>query len=119
MQIDIQARGFTLTEALLDVVSQRARDYRHAFPDLRPQLQVRLFDVNGQRGGIDKGCLLHARIGRGRRVVIATDLDSDLYHAIGAAFRRLDRATRTTLRRRYRGHRDSLRLGHEIASSAA
>jgi ribosome-associated translation inhibitor RaiA len=72
---------------------------------------VRLFDVNGVRGGIDKGCLLHARIGLNRRAVVATDVDNDLYHAIQAAFARLDRATRTTVRRRYRIRRDSPRRG--------
>jgi ribosome-associated translation inhibitor RaiA len=111
MQIDIQARGFTLTDALQDAVERRARAYRAAFPDLRPQLMVRLFDVNGVRGGIDKGCLLHARIGLNRGAVVATDVDNDLYHAIQAAFARLDRATRTTVRRRYRIRRDSPRRG--------
>jgi ribosome-associated translation inhibitor RaiA len=115
MRIDIQARGFSLTEGLLEAVEQRAEDYRAAFPDLQPQIQVRLFDVNGTRGGIDKGCLLHARIGRGRNAVIASDLDSDLYHAINAAFARLDRATRTSLRRRYRDRRDTLPLATETA----
>lgn len=109
MQIDVQARGFSLTDALLDAVEHRAQDFADAFPDLRPHLQVRLFDVHGRRGGVDKGCLLHARIGAGRKVVVASDLDTDLYHAINAAFARLDRATRTALRRRYRS-RESLRL---------
>ena len=63
MRIDVQARGFSLTDSLLGAVERRAADFRTAFPDLQPQIQVRLFDVNGQRGGIDKGCLLHARLG--------------------------------------------------------
>jgi ribosome hibernation promoting factor len=113
MRIDIQARGFSLTEALLGAVEQRAEDYRLAFPDLSPQIQVRLFDVNGRRGGIDKGCLLHARIGDGSNALVASDLDSDMYCAISAAFARLDRATRTSLRRRYRVRRDSPRLTTE------
>ena len=110
MRIDIQARGFSLTESLLEAVERRADDFRSAFPDLTPQIQVRLFDVNGQRGGVDKGCLLHARIGDGNRAVVASELDSDLYRAINSAFTRLDKATRTTLRRRYRTRRDSLKL---------
>jgi ribosome-associated translation inhibitor RaiA len=115
MRIDIQARGFSLTEALLSSVEQRAESYRVAFPDLNPQIQVRLFDVNANRGGMDKGCLLHARLGAGHNAVVASDLDSDLYHAINAAFARLDRATRTTLRRRYRRRRDS----HQLTTEAA
>jgi ribosome-associated translation inhibitor RaiA len=115
MRIDIQARGFSLTQALLETVEQRAEGYRTAFPELEPRIQVRLFDVNGSRGGIDKGCLLHARIGGGHNAVVASDVDSDLYHAINAAFARLDRATRTTLRRRYRDRRDPLELNTETA----
>jgi putative sigma-54 modulation protein len=115
MRIDIQARGFSLTESLLDAVERRAEDFRLAFPDLSPQIQVRLFDVNGDRGGIDKGCLLHARIGQGGRAVVASELDSDMYRAIQAAFTRLDKATRTTLKRRYRTRRDSLRLMTEAS----
>ncbi len=78
MHIDIQARGFSLTEFLLAAVEERAESFRDAFPNLNPQIQVRLFDVNGNRGGVDKGCLLHARLGRGRRSVVVSDVDSDL-----------------------------------------
>jgi ribosome-associated translation inhibitor RaiA len=102
MQLDIQARGFSLTEFLLAAVEERAEDFKVAFPHLNPQIQVRLFDINGTRGGVDKGCLLHARLGRGRRSVVITDVDSDLYRAISGAFVRLDRAVRTELGRSYR-----------------
>ena len=109
MHIDIQARGFSLSESLLSAVEERCEDFRVAFPQLEPQIQVRLFDVNGgDRGGIDKGCLLHAKLGIGRRSVVVSDVDNDLYRAIGAAFVRLDRATRTQLRRRYRIRRSPL-----------
>jgi len=95
MQLDIQARGFSLTEFLLAAVEQCAEEFRTAFPHLKPQIQVRLFDINGPRGGADKGCLLHVRLGRGRRSVVVTDVDADLYRAIVGAFARLDRAVRT------------------------
>jgi ribosome-associated translation inhibitor RaiA len=110
MHIDIQARGFTLSEALLLAVEERAEGFRLAFPDIRPQIQVRLFDVNGDRGGVDKGCLLHVRLGLRARSVVVTDVDDDLYRAIAGAFVKLDRAVRHHLRRRYRHRRDSLRL---------
>ena len=113
MHIDIQARGFSLSESLLAAVEERCEDFRAAFPQLQPQIQVRLFDVNGDRGGIDKGCLLHTRLGVGRRSVVVSDVDSDLYRAIGAAFVRLDRATRTQLGRRYRVRRSTLNLATE------
>ncbi len=110
MHIDIQARGFTLSEPLLLAVEERAETFRLAFPTVRPQIQVRLYDVNGDRGGPDKGCLLHARLGLRARSVVVTDVDGDLYRAIAGAFVKLDRAVRHHLRRRYRIRRDSLRL---------
>jgi len=110
MRIDIQARGFSLTEAMLHAIEHRAHDYREAFPDQKPALSVRLFDLNGApRGGVDKGCLVHARIGAGRRTVVASDVDSDLYLAIQSAFAKLERATRTAVERRERFRRDTLR----------
>jgi ribosome hibernation promoting factor len=110
MRIDVQARGFSLSEALLMAVEDRAEHFRLAFPDLDPQLQVRLFDVNGTRGGADKACELHARLGLRGRTIVASDLDADLYRAIAGAFVRLDRAARHQIGRRYRVRRDLSRL---------
>lgn len=110
MRVDIQARGFSLSEALLTAVEERAQQFRLAFPDLKPHIQVRLYDVNGDRGGPDKTCELHARLGFGGRTIVTSDVDVDLYNAIAGAFVRLDRAARHQLRRRYRRRRDTLRL---------
>jgi ribosome-associated translation inhibitor RaiA len=112
VQLDIQARGFSLTEFLLAAVEQRAEDFKAAFPHLKPAIQVRLFDINGTRGGADKGCLLHARLGSGRRSVVVTDVDRDLYVAIGGAFARLDRAVRSQLGRNERLRRPPLSTTH-------
>lgn len=100
MELDIQTRGFPMTDSLALAVREEAEDYQGAFPDLPLRLKVRLFDVNGRRGGLDKGCLIHAHAGRGAAVVVASDLDDDLYRAIAAAFARLSRATRAKLARR-------------------
>ena len=63
------------------------------------RLQVRLFDVNGTRGGIDKGCLVTLHLSREKRVLVATELDSDLYRAIPSAFNKLRRAVGAAVRR--------------------
>ena len=105
MRTDVQARGFSLTDALRSAVEHEAQEYAERFAEVPTSVQVRLFDVNGGRGGLDKGCLVSARVGRGGRIVVATDLDSDLYRAIPAAFAKLDRGTRSILRRRRAGLR--------------
>jgi ribosome-associated translation inhibitor RaiA len=107
MHTDVQSRGFSLTPALRAAVDHEARDFAKRFPNLSATLKVRLFDVNGRRGGLDKGCLVHARVGEGRRNVVASDLDSDLYRAISAAFVKLERGTRTVLGRGRAGRHDS------------
>lgn len=110
MRIDIQARGFPLTEAMLHAIEHRAHDYREAFPDQKVALSVRLFDLNGiSRGGVDKGCLVHARIGASRRTVVASEVDGDLPRAIQSAFAKLERATRTAVERREPVRREMLR----------
>jgi ribosome-associated translation inhibitor RaiA len=99
MHTEVQSRGFSLTPSLRAAVDHEARDFAERFPNLTATLKVRLFDVNGRRGGVDKGCLVHARVGQGRMNVVASDLDSDLYRAISAAFVKLERGTRTVLGR--------------------
>jgi ribosome-associated translation inhibitor RaiA len=103
MRADVQARGFSLTPALRAAVEHGVRDYEARFPRLSGRLLVRLFDVNGRRGGIDKGCLAQAQVGKGRAVVVASDLDADLYRAIAATFDKLERSTAAALARQRAG----------------
>ena len=92
MDIDLQARGFTLTPALAAAARREAGTLARLAGDRLLRLQVRLFDVNGSKGGVDKGCLVAARVGRLRRITVASSIDSDLYRAIPAAFEKLRRA---------------------------
>ncbi|MBN8280778.1 MAG: HPF/RaiA family ribosome-associated protein, partial [Gammaproteobacteria bacterium] len=62
MDFDLQARGFTLTPALAAAARQEARALARLAGDRFLRLQVRLFDVNGRKGGVDKGCLVAARL---------------------------------------------------------
>lgn len=118
MKIDIQARSFSLTDSLRAAVENEARQYQAEFPDRLHSLNVRLFDINGVRGGLDKGCLVFARIGSRRATVVATDIDSDLYRAITAAFVRLNRGTRHSLNRNRRLRRTRLPVQQVAVESA-
>lgn len=108
MHIDLQARGFTLTPALAAAVNHEASALSALLGNRAVWLQVRLFDVNSIKGGIDKGCLVAARVGRLRRISVASSIDGDLYRAIPAAFAKLQRSALAanhrehTLRRRER-----------------
>lgn len=114
MRIDIQARGFNLTPALAAAVRREACELNGLLGDYPVRLQVRIFDVNSVKGGVDKGCLVAARIRRLRRIFVATSVDTDLYRAISAAFDKLLRAVvaarhRERTLRRERG--DSAHVG--------
>jgi ribosome-associated translation inhibitor RaiA len=104
MKIDLHARRFELTESLRHAVHREIARMAQALGAGITRVSVRLFDVNGLRGGPDKGCLVHARFADGTSIV-GSDVDADLYRSVPAAFdkvlrsRRMSRARRHTLRR--------------------
>ena len=104
MKVDIHARHFTLTDSLRNAVHREIGHLAQALGAGLTRVSVRLFDVNGLRGGPDKGCLVHALFTDGTSIV-GTDVDDDLYRSIPAAFekvlhrRRMSRARRHTMRR--------------------
>jgi ribosome-associated translation inhibitor RaiA len=104
MKIDVHARRFTLTGSLRHAVHREIARLAQAVGAGITRVSVRLFDVNGLRGGPDKGCLVHAKFTDGTSIV-GSDVDADLYRSVPAAFekvllsRRMNRARRRTLRR--------------------
>ena len=117
MKTDIQSRGFRITPALHDAVEAHAAHYRSHFPRLAPSITVRLFDVNGTRGGPDKGCLVHVHLGREGAELVANSVDTDLYLAIASAFAKVTRST-AAVTRRQRSQRTGHRA-HAVASTTS
>ena len=103
MRIDIQARGFDLTEGLREHTERRLQfALSWAGQDVRA-VSVSLSDINGPRGGNDKRCCIQIRLPGVEDMVIACT-DSDLYVAIDCA---VDRAEHMVAHRleRLREHR--------------
>ena len=95
MRIAIQSQDFSLTDALENHVHKRL-DFTLSRGGARVRrVDVRLSDLNGPRGGIDKRCLVKVRLD-GLPVVVVEDIQSDLYTAIDRA---ASRAGRTVMRR--------------------
>ena len=95
MQIAIHAHGFSLTDALEKHVQSRlAFSFSRVSGRLR-RVHVRLSDLNGPRGGVDKRCLIEVCLD-GLPTVVIQDVQSDMYSAINRA---AGRAARTVLRR--------------------
>lgn len=103
MRIDIQARGFDLTEGLREHTARRLQFALGWAGHGVRSVTVRLSDVNGPRGGNDKRCRIKIPLPGGQDVVIE-DTEADLYVAIDRA---ADRTERTVARRleRLREHR--------------
>lgn len=95
MQIEIQARNFALTEALAAYIERRINFALSSRYDQIKRIRVKLTDINGPRGGVDKLCQIHITLPRLRDIVIE-DTQADLYVAIDRA---ADRAGRTINRR--------------------
>ena len=111
MRLDIQARGFDLTEGLRGHTERRLQfALNWASQDLRT-VSVRLFDINGPRGGNDKRCRIQIPLSGGQDVVIE-DTESDLYVAIDRAADRTERALARRLERQ-REHRHERPVAHE------
>jgi putative sigma-54 modulation protein len=96
----IQAQGFVLTEGLRGYIMQRLRYALPYADDHIQRISVRLYDANGPRGGIDKGCRIQIVL-KHLGVIVIDNIEPDLYAAIKRA---IDRAgwviTRRLARRR-------------------
>ena len=98
MQIEIQARQFSLTDSIRKYVLERlgfALGRRHQSIE---SIQVKLSDINGPRGGKDKRCLVCVKLPRLKNVVIEY-IESDLYVAIHHATERASHAVNRRLAR--------------------
>ena len=87
MQTTIQALGFSLTDALENHVHNRLGFTFSRTSGRVRRVNVRLSDLNGPRGGIDKSCLIEVRLD-GLPAVVVEDVQPDMYTAIDRAIGR-------------------------------
>lgn len=97
MRISIRSSaGWALPSA--DVARRRLEFALGRFASRVRSLRVRLTDLNGPRGGLDKKCLITARLDRPRRVIVIEDIDADERVAVSRAVERLARAVSRAVR---------------------
>jgi putative sigma-54 modulation protein len=104
MHIDIQARGFTLTESLKNHCERRMRFALGPASSRLRAITVRLADENGPRGGVDKRCTIRATLPGTPGIVIEHN-EMNLYAAIACAADRFARTLSRQLHRTHRRHR--------------
>lgn len=98
MQTIIHARGFKLSKGLAEHIKRRLQFALSRSSDQIRRVQVRLADVNGPRGGVDKRCSIEVQLERQPAVVIE-QMDSDLYAAISHSAARAGRRVAGKLKR--------------------
>ena len=116
MQIDIHARGFSLTDALETHVHNRLGfTFLHASNRVQ-RVRVRLSDLNGPRGGVDKRCLVEVRL-EGLPAVVVQDVQSNMYTAIDRAVGRTARTVKRRLAQQgSRRHQEAVQHAHLLAT---
>jgi len=117
MQINIQARNFSLTDALCSHIERSLGFALGARNDHIQRVLVQLSDINGPRGGTDKCCHIHVILSHLSDVVIE-DTETDLYAAINRAANRAGHTVRRRLtRQRVRGRSSGLPYIKSITES--
>lgn len=94
--IDVQARNFSLTDAIDTYTRQKLESMIHHYGGRILKVIVHMSDDNGPKGGIDKHCHIHVEMKKLPTVVIE-DSEDNLYTAIDNATQRAERAVRKTL----------------------
>ena len=99
MQVFVRGQGIELTE---DVRERAERSLGFALGRFSPRIErvtVRLVDMNGPRGGVDKRCRIEVKLRSTGRVLIE-EIAPSLQRAIDRAADRAARATDRSLKRR-------------------
>ena len=99
MQVQIHSDDFDLTEGLRDHILKRLAYSLNHGRDMISRVVVRLADVNGPKGGVDKRCSIEVRL-KGRAAIAIDDTQTDLYVAIDRAAERTGRTMDRRIARR-------------------
>lgn len=99
MQIDIRSLTGNLHPSMRTQISRRLRYALSRFGRRIHRALVRLEDLNGPRGGLDKRCHIEARVA-GHGVMVAEVRDFELESAVSRAAERMARRVRDQLNAR-------------------
>jgi ribosome-associated translation inhibitor RaiA len=98
MKIDIRFRGLDSSGALRDHAERLVHLHLSRFGREIGSVAVRVSDVNGPKGGVDKQCRVTVR-GRRFAAVVVDDASHDAYAAVDLAVSRTGRAVGRDLER--------------------
>ena len=99
MTVLLHAGSFQVTPALQEYAERELKTALDKFGDHVERVAVRMDDVNGPRGGLDKRCGVTISLARHRQVYVEETSD-DAYTALARAIQRAERATARHLDRK-------------------
>ena len=91
MKLELTAHSIELTPDFRESVGRRIHFALGRFADRIKSVSVRVADVNGPRGGIDKCCIVRIYAGL-RRTVVIREQRSDVHAAVAVAAERAGRS---------------------------
>ena len=91
MRLFVRSNNVALTDPIRTYVDRRVRMVLGRFGPKIAWVSVRISDVNGPRGGVDKLCRIEARFW-GSLPVVVEDAAADLRQAIDRSIQRMGRA---------------------------
>jgi putative sigma-54 modulation protein len=97
MKIEIRGSTVPISEALEEHILRKLDFALRRFADRLDRVVVRLVDLNGPKGGIDKRCRIAARLMSPVPSVIVEATDADAYMAVSQAAARLEERVARTL----------------------
>ena len=109
--VHVRMHGMRLTSGLRELVRKRVASRLNKFASAIQRVTVRIEDVNGPRGGLDKACRTKVVL-RGLGTVLAVHQHHNVRTAIAGALRRAEDGVRRSVARKRtksRGSRGSRR----------
>jgi ribosomal subunit interface protein len=98
MQIHINAGDVQSSPAIVERAQQEVEHALKVFRDRVTRVEVHLHDLNGRKSGVDKRCVMEARLAGHPPLAVEHDAD-DLYEAVRLAAGKLERAVRHKIER--------------------
>ena len=104
MELSIKTHRLDLSDALKAYTERRLQFSLSGFVTHLDGVEVRLGDINGPRGGIDKTCAIKVAL-RGFGIVFARATGDNAYSTVDRAAARIRSVVARTLGRRHRNRR--------------
>ena len=110
MNLNIRAKGLSLTKSLKGSVEDHLRFILTRHKEVIDKVNVTLMDINGtNKGGVDKRCTITLKLTNSRSIVVNVT-EEDMYEAIQICCNKLHRAMIRHLGKKRRFNREKIRI---------